>query len=93
MWASNILIPSILIIYKNIFLQNLILYSPAACVHEIIVPGLGGFAVFIILVISGILAYLLVGILVNRLALGARGIEMIPNLSFWRSIPSRCGVS
>ncbi|XP_026477646.1 uncharacterized protein LOC113383609 [Ctenocephalides felis] len=71
--------------------HNLILYTPAACIHEIIVPGLGGFAVFIILLISGILAYLFVGILVNRLALGARGIEMIPNLSFWRSVPSRCG--
>ena len=34
-----------------------------------------------------IVAYIVVGMLVMRYYKGARGIEMIPNLSFWKDFP------
>ena len=34
-----------------------------------------------------VLAYIVIGLLVNRFYRGARGLEMIPHLSFWKDFP------
>lgn len=36
----------------------------------------------------GVLIYLFLGIMVNYLLLGARGLEVLPHLDFWRGLPS-----
>jgi hypothetical protein len=67
--------------------------SPAGCglVSTRIIYPLGiGWIVFIT-IICIISFYIVFGILYKRYRYGARGIESIPNIQFWRSIFSCCG--
>ena len=36
---------------------------------------------------AGVIAYIVIGIIVNYKVKGARGVEMIPNWSFWKDMP------
>lgn len=67
---------------------QLILFSPWACpkvIEDFSKPSTG--TVLLIMFFISLLSYFLVGVTVNALYLGARGVEMIPNLDFWRSLP------
>uniref|UniRef100_A0A182UIJ7 Autophagy-related protein 27 n=1 Tax=Anopheles melas TaxID=34690 RepID=A0A182UIJ7_9DIPT len=43
--------------------------------------------VLLIMLFVGFVSYFLIGATVNALYLGARGIEMVPHLDFWRGLP------
>uniref|UniRef100_A0A182UXM9 Autophagy-related protein 27 n=1 Tax=Anopheles merus TaxID=30066 RepID=A0A182UXM9_ANOME len=43
--------------------------------------------VLLIMLFVGLVSYFLIGATVNALYLGARGIEMVPHLDFWRGLP------
>lgn len=67
---------------------QLILFSPWACpktIEDFSKPSTG--TVLLIMLFISLLSYFLVGVTVNAVYLGARGMEMIPNLDFWRSLP------
>lgn len=67
---------------------NLILFSPFACpitIEEISKPSTGG--VLLILFLIGTFTYFTIGSIVRFMYLGARGIEVIPNLDFWKDLP------
>lgn len=75
---------------------NLVLFSPYACVvtiEEISKPSTGG--VLLILFLIGTFTYFTIGSIVRFMYLGARGIEVIPNLDFWKDLPGlvRDGIS
>ena len=36
---------------------------------------------------AGVIAYIVIGMIVNYKVKGARGVEMIPNWSFWKDMP------
>lgn len=68
--------------------NNLILFSPYACpvtIEEISKPSTGG--VLLILFLIGAFTYFTIGSIVRFMYLGARGIEVIPNLEFWKDLP------
>uniref|UniRef100_A0A2M4AV13 Putative autophagy-related protein 27 n=2 Tax=Anopheles triannulatus TaxID=58253 RepID=A0A2M4AV13_9DIPT len=68
--------------------HTLILFSPWACpktIEDFSKPSTG--TVLLIMLFVSMLAYFLVGVTVNAVYLGARGMEMIPNLDFWRNLP------
>lgn len=67
---------------------SLILFSPYACpitIEEISKPSTGG--VLLILFLIGTFTYFTIGSIVRFMYLGARGIEVIPNLDFWKDLP------
>lgn len=67
---------------------KLILFSPFACpvtIEEISKPSTGG--VLLILFLIGTFTYFTIGSIVRFMYLGARGIEVIPNLDFWKDLP------
>lgn len=67
---------------------TLILFSPYACpitIEEISKPSTGG--VLLILFLIGTFTYFTIGSIVRFMYLGARGIEIIPNLDFWKDLP------
>lgn len=69
-------------------LQKLFLFSPFACpitIEEISKPSTGG--VLLILFLIGTFTYFTIGSIVRFMYLGARGIEVIPNLDFWKDLP------
>lgn len=69
--------------------QNLVLYSPQACVRLLDENhSLSTGAVLLITFFSLVFAYVVLGMVVNYFLVGARGIEMLPHLSFWRDFPS-----
>lgn len=49
-------------------------------------PGVPGIIILILLLVA-VVAYIVIGVLVMRFYKGATGIEMIPNLSFWKDFP------
>ncbi|CAJ1858777.1 unnamed protein product [Sphenostylis stenocarpa] len=51
--------------------------------------GLGWFGTFMIIVLCLFAAYLLAGIVYRFFFLGIRGVDIIPNLDFWVSLPRR----
>lgn len=68
--------------------SKLILFSPYACpitIEEISKPSMGG--VLLILFLIGVFTYFTIGSIVRFMYLGARGIEVIPNLEFWKDLP------
>lgn len=67
---------------------TLVLFSPYACpvtIEEISKPSTGG--VLLILFLIGTFTYFSIGSIVRFMYLGARGIEVIPNLDFWKDLP------
>lgn len=67
---------------------KLVLFSPFACpitIEEISKPSTGG--VLLILFLIGTFTYFTIGSIVRFMYLGARGIEVIPNLDFWKDLP------
>lgn len=76
------------------FLQNFILYSPNACFKQVEERShIGTGSVLVIIFFVLVLIYLFLGIIVNYLLLGARGLEVLPQLDFWRGLPSLVRVS
>lgn len=71
--------------------QKMTLISRCACIGGCGFPilprgmSLGSFLLLLFLVL--VLTYLLVGYLYRRCVVGARGIELMPHLSFWREFP------
>lgn len=66
------------------------LTSPSCCPRERSYTGTGlSFGtILIILFLCSVVTYLVVGIIYNKCARGASGIEVIPNLSFWMDFPN-----
>lgn len=67
---------------------KLFLFSPFACpitIEEISKPSTGG--VLLILFLISTFTYFTIGSIVRFMYLGARGIEVIPNLDFWKDLP------
>ncbi|XP_052867280.1 uncharacterized protein LOC128273375 [Anopheles cruzii] len=68
--------------------ETLLLFSPYACpitIEDFSKPSTG--TVLLIMLFISFLSYFLIGATVNAFYLGARGMEIIPNLDFWRSLP------
>lgn len=68
---------------------NLLLFSSYAClvtIEEITQSSTG--KVLLILFFIGTFTYFTIGSIVRFMYLGARGIEVIPNLEFWKDLPS-----
>ncbi|KAK7311189.1 hypothetical protein RJT34_09159 [Clitoria ternatea] len=67
------------------------LKHPAGCAIIVNVHGggWGWFATLLIIVLCLFAAYLLAGIVYRFFFLGVRGIDVIPNLDFWVSLPRR----
>lgn len=68
---------------------KLFLFSPFACpitIEEIAKTSTGG--VLLILFLIGTFTYFTIGSIVRFMYLGARGIEVIPNLDFWKDLPA-----
>ena len=67
-----------------------------SCEYEFIIPTplacpvsyLSGGWVFVILYIAAVSSYCLIGCVFKRFYRKAEGVEMIPNVSFWRALPS-----
>jgi len=49
--------------------------------------GLSGGSIFLIIVLCGAVVYITAGILFNKFKRQATGVELIPNVEFWSSIP------
>jgi hypothetical protein len=49
-------------------------------------PGIVGIVLIALLIIAAV-SYLVVGIIIQVAVRGARGVEVIPNLSFWKDFP------
>lgn len=49
--------------------------------------GLSAGSIMLIIIFVGLAVYLIAGITINAVAREKRGIEMIPNLEFWKDIP------
>lgn len=73
-------------------IQQLTLYTKHACKVKIeditTTSGLSTGSIYIIIFLIVIFAYLSLGMVVNYFLIGARGIEIIPHLSFWRDFPA-----
>lgn len=71
--------------------RTLTLYTPAACLAMLRPPpsveGLGTGAILSILILVTFFSYCSLGILYNNFVRGMRGVELVPNLDFWRSLP------
>lgn len=71
---------------------HLFLYSPNSCVTLLRPPppaheGLGTGAVISIIILVTLFSYCTLGVFYNHFMRGARGMELIPNLDFWRGLP------
>ncbi|KAG4066827.1 hypothetical protein HA402_012894 [Bradysia odoriphaga] len=67
---------------------NLALFSKHACKKELFtVSTLSTGAVLNITFLVIVFAYLVIGVLVDYFLMGARGIEVIPHLAFWKDFP------
>lgn len=68
---------------------NLLLFSPHACpvtVEDFSKPSTG--TVLLIMLFVTFLSYFIIGATVNAIYLGARGMEIVPHVDFWRDLPS-----
>ncbi|XP_055696499.1 cation-dependent mannose-6-phosphate receptor-like [Lutzomyia longipalpis] len=73
---------------KDGIVTNFHLLSPLACPQKI--PrseGLSTGGVLMVILLVAFTMYFAIGIVVNFFMLGARGIEVIPNITFWRNLP------
>ncbi|KAF3433343.1 hypothetical protein FNV43_RR24445 [Rhamnella rubrinervis] len=68
-----------------------VLRHPSGCAEIVHVhgKGWGWFGTFILIVICLFGAYLLAGAVYRYYSIGVRGIDVIPNLNFWASLPQR----
>ncbi|KAL7229221.1 hypothetical protein ACSBR2_007843 [Camellia fascicularis] len=68
-----------------------LLRHPSGCAEIVSVhgKGLGWFGTFITIILCLFGGYLLAGIVYRFFYLGIRGIDVIPNLEFWASLPHR----
>lgn len=75
------------------FFQVLAFYSREACLKQIeeLGPSLG--TTLLIILFSFVALYLALGICTKIFLMGATGIEVIPNLSFWSDLPNLVRVS
>ena len=60
----------------HVFIQKISTFSPFACLCTLLLR----------LIIAAV-SYLVVGIIIQAGMRGARGVEVIPNLSFWKDFP------
>lgn len=71
--------------------QNMTLKSKCACIGGCLTPilphGMSVGSLFLLLLLIFICVYLTVGYLYRRFVIGARGIELLPHLSFWMDFP------
>eukprot|EP00123_Amoebidium_parasiticum_P008161 comp18613_c0_seq1/m.20193 comp18613_c0_seq1/g.20193 ORF comp18613_c0_seq1/g.20193 comp18613_c0_seq1/m.20193 type:complete len:284 (-) comp18613_c0_seq1:142-993(-) len=67
--------------------------TPAACPIENPNNGMGAGSVFLIIILVLALIYLLGGVAYNRLVLGMRGVEQIPNYLLWMDMGDRAKAS
>jgi hypothetical protein len=85
---------SSLVPHSFIQFQNLLLFSQYSCLAELQASeNLSTGAVLLILFFVTLTVYLVGGMLFNIFFLGARGIEVVPNLDFWKGLPSLVHVS
>lgn len=61
--------------------------------HYYRTPGMSGISIFFLLLLIFTIIYFVGGALLMYFMRGARGIEMIPNVDFWRSLPTRLKVN
>lgn len=74
---------------KDFHLQKLVLFSAQACKLQLeAVESMSTGSVLVIMFFSGVLSYLILGMSINYFLIGARGMELIPNLAFWSEFPS-----
>jgi len=66
---------------------NFMWESKYACPKTALPGGLTGGGIFLILFFVGAAVYLVGGILWQKFKVGASGLELIPNLTFWTSLP------
>jgi len=66
--------------------HRLVISSPTLCFHKE-QAGLSTGSVLLILFFFAFGTYLLGGMMISYFFRGARGIEIIPNIDFWRSLP------
>ncbi|XP_042884280.1 cation-dependent mannose-6-phosphate receptor-like [Penaeus japonicus] len=70
---------------------NMTLKSKCACIGGCLTPilphGMSVGSLFLLLLLIFICVYLTVGYLYRRFVIGARGIELLPHLSFWMDFP------
>lgn len=68
---------------------HLLLFSPYACpivMEDYSKPSTGTVLLIMLFVVS--VSYFLIGATVNAFYIGARGVEIIPHVDFWRELPS-----
>ncbi|KAK6929509.1 Autophagy-related protein 27 [Dillenia turbinata] len=68
-----------------------VLRHPAGCAKIVSINGggLGWFGTLITIIFCLLGAYLLAGVVYRYFLLGIRGVDVIPNLDFWTSLPRR----
>ncbi|XP_027216375.2 cation-dependent mannose-6-phosphate receptor [Penaeus vannamei] len=75
--------------HRSVF--NMTLKSKCACIGGCLTPilphGMSVGSLFLLLLLIFICVYLTVGYLYRRYVIGARGIELLPHLSFWMDFP------
>jgi hypothetical protein len=54
---------------------------------------MSGFSIFIVCTLIALLIYCAVGIVFKTITLGTSGVESIPHVDFWRSVPRRVSVT
>lgn len=65
---------------------NFVLVTQKPHTNDAVDPGVGGIVAMLLLMVAA-LSYFVIGMFVMRFYRGARGVEMIPNLSFWKDFP------
>lgn len=68
---------------------HLLLFSPYACpivMHDYSKPSTGTVLLIMLFVVA--VSYFLIGATVNAFYIGARGMEIVPHVDFWRELPS-----
>jgi len=67
------------------YLYTLTLSSSSLCSGTL--GGLSGGSWFLILLFAGAAIYVIAGVLVNKFKFEKEGIEMVPNIEFWKEVP------
>ncbi|KAL1116650.1 hypothetical protein AAG570_005122 [Ranatra chinensis] len=62
------------------------LKTSAVCPYPEVPPGLSKGAVILVLLLTALICYMLVGVAYRRLVAGAKGLEQIPNYQFWKQV-------
>ncbi|XP_050072128.1 uncharacterized protein LOC126560010 [Anopheles maculipalpis] len=80
--------------YTNNITTHLLLFSPYACpivMEDYSKPSTGTVLLIMLFVVA--VSYFLIGATVNAFYIGARGMEIVPHVDFWRELPSLVRVS